>query len=65
MDESKMSPGELYLEKSRQSGLMNRRNKEEFEEVAEMLEHPYSLEQVRAQIKRADDEREEQRKKGS
>ena len=50
MKESKMSPSELYLEKSRRSGLMTEENKAVFEGVAEMLKHPYSYEQAKAQI---------------
>jgi hypothetical protein len=65
MDESKMSPSELYLERARSAGLLNGKNEAGIREVAEMLEHPYTLEQMQAQIKRADDKRKEQEKKKS
>lgn len=60
MSESKQTPGELFLEKARLSGIMKWRKKEEFEAIAEMMDSPYSLEQMKAQIKRAEIKREEQ-----
>ena len=62
-EKSEKSAAEIYLEKSRASGLMNRRNKKAFETVAEMLRHPYSLEQAKAQVARAEKRRALQRGK--
>ena len=54
MSESNKSPAELFLEKAESSGLMNTSNREGLLAVAEMLRHPYSLEQMKSQIERAE-----------
>lgn len=62
-EQSEKSAAEIYLEKSRASGLMTEENEAEFLAVAEMLRHPYSLEQAKAQIARAEKRRALQRGK--
>ncbi len=65
MSKSNNLAAESYLEKARSSGLMNEKNKEEFLAVAEMLRHPYSLEQAKAQAARAEAGRSANGKKNS
>ena len=62
MSESELSPGKLYLEEARTSGLLNGKNKAGFLAIAEMLDNPCTLEQMKAQIERAKVEREKLRK---
>lgn len=63
MNRSNDATAESYLEKARSSGLMNEKNEAGFVAVAEMLRHPYSLEQAKAQVARAKIEREKQKQK--
>ncbi len=57
MNKSNNLAAESYLEKSKSSGLMNEKNRAEFEAVAEMLRHSYSLERAKAQVARAEAKR--------
>ena len=52
MSEQKMSPEELNAESLRLTALIDKRSEAGLKAVAEMSKHPYSLQQMREQVKK-------------